>query len=191
MEGALNRSGGRSAIRVLQVVSKWPSHLHQLELGIFINSVLGHPKSPNGAYPANRRVELKRAIREAWYWLEGAALPIPHPGYLESKTLRVLSRRALKLGEEPDPVRSFGARRLPKQPLHPAIREDVWSHYHGRKFDTAVFEAMKAVEVAVRDAAKLPASGKPQNDRAGKAYEIRVMSHSPYPFNTASCPRLS
>ena len=144
-------------LRILQVLSKWPPHLHQLELGIFTNSVLGNPQSPNGAYPANRRGELERAIREAWYWLEGVALLIAHPGYVEPHTLRVLSRRALKLAEEADPVRSFGARRLPKDSLHPAIREDVWALYHRGKFDTAVFEAMKAVEVAVRDAAKLPA----------------------------------
>ncbi|WP_371933170.1 TIGR02391 family protein [Bradyrhizobium sp. CCGUVB23] len=41
--------------------------------------------------------------------------------------------------------------------MHLAIREDVWAHHHGGKFDTAVFEAMNAVEVAVRDASKLPA----------------------------------
>jgi hypothetical protein len=38
------------------------------------------------------------------------------------------------------------------------IREDVWSLYHRAKYDTAVFEAMKAVEVAVRDAGELPDS---------------------------------
>ena len=42
--------------------------------------------------------------------------------------------------------------KLPKETLHPAIREDVWSLYHRGKYDTAVFEAMKAVEVSVRDA---------------------------------------
>jgi uncharacterized protein (TIGR02391 family) len=31
----------------------------------------------------------------------------------------------------------------------------VWSLYHREKYDSAVFEAMKAVEVAVRDAAAL------------------------------------
>jgi uncharacterized protein (TIGR02391 family) len=39
--------------------------------------------------------------------------------------------------------------------LHPAIREDVWALYHRGKYETAVFEAMKAVEVAVREAAGL------------------------------------
>src|SRR5713226_2545305 len=37
------------------------------------------------------------------------------------------------------------------------FREDVWASYHRGKYDTAVFEAMKAVEVAVREAAGLSA----------------------------------
>jgi len=37
--------------------------------------------------------------------------------------------------------------------LHALIREDVWALYHRGKYDTAVFEAMKAVEVAVRQVA--------------------------------------
>src|SRR5262249_16812559 len=40
----------------------------------------------------------------------------------------------------------------------PTIREDVWSLYHRSKYDTAVFEAMKAVEVAVREAGEMPDS---------------------------------
>jgi uncharacterized protein (TIGR02391 family) len=47
-------------------------------------------------------------------------------------------------------------RRLVKDALYPAIRDDVWSLYHREKFDTAIFEAMKAVEVAVRAAAQKP-----------------------------------
>lgn len=45
--------------------------------------------------------------------------------------------------------------RMATNALHPAIREDVGSLYHRGKYDTAVFEAMKAVEVAVRDASGL------------------------------------
>ena len=39
--------------------------------------------------------------------------------------------------------------------MHASIREDVWALFHRGKYDTAVFEAMKAVEVAVRKAAGL------------------------------------
>lgn len=48
--------------------------------------------------------------------------------------------------------------RMASDALHPAIREDVWPLYHRGKYDTAVFEAMKAVEVAVRAAATLTAA---------------------------------
>jgi uncharacterized protein (TIGR02391 family) len=69
----------------------------------------------------------------------------------------MLSRRARQLAAEPDARKAFSARRIPKEVLHASIREDVWSLYHRGKYDTAVFEAMKAVEVAVRDAAGLSA----------------------------------
>jgi uncharacterized protein (TIGR02391 family) len=142
-------------LRILQVLSHWSPHI-QLELGTFTNSALGAPNQPGGHYPGANRSELQRAIREAWYWLEGEALLIPHPGYMGAHTIRMLSRRAERLADEPDPARSFSPRRLPKETLHPKIREDVWALYHRGKLDTAVFEAMKAVEVAVRDGSGLP-----------------------------------
>jgi uncharacterized protein (TIGR02391 family) len=46
--------------------------------------------------------------------------------------------------------------RMATEALHSAIREDVGPLYHRGKYDTAVFEAMKAVEVAVREAVGLP-----------------------------------
>ncbi|MER8797847.1 TIGR02391 family protein [Mesorhizobium sp. M0984] len=67
----------------------------------------------------------------------------------------VLSRRAKKLAEEADPHKTQKSRSLTKDLLNPAIREDVWALYHRGKYDTAVFEALKAVEVAVRAASGL------------------------------------
>jgi uncharacterized protein (TIGR02391 family) len=92
-------------------------------------------------------------MREAWGWLEGNALLLQHPKF--HHTVRILSRRARRLAAQPDGQRTLSARRLPKDALHLTIREDVWALYHRGKYDTAVFEAMKAVEVAVRDAAEL------------------------------------
>lgn len=104
-------------------------------------------------FPGRGREFGQMAIREAWAWLEGAALLIPAPNYDHS--IVALSRRAAKLAKEADPKKVYRARHLPKDALHPAIREDVWAYYHRGKYDTAVFEAMKAVEVAVRDASGL------------------------------------
>jgi Protein of unknown function (Hypoth_ymh) len=83
---------------------------------------------------------------------------LPDPQYIDRGAgPRVLSRRAARLARDPDPRLALGARRLHKDALHPTIREDVWALYHRGKYDTAVFEAMKAVEVAVREAAGLAA----------------------------------
>lgn len=140
-------------LRMLPVLASWPQHqaLHLMELLQLVRGT-AQPPSP---YPPDRIGDVELAIREAWAWLEGAALLIPNPRSYDS--LRILSRRARKLANEPDPRRVFSARRIPKDSLHPAIREDVWSLYHRGKYDTAVFEAMKAVEVSVREAASLTA----------------------------------
>lgn len=48
--------------------------------------------------------------------------------------------------------------RFCKETLNQAIRDKVWQHFEHGHYDTAVFEAMKAVEVAVRDAAGFSAA---------------------------------
>ncbi len=109
----------------------------------------------SGAYPGHPRHEVETAIREAWAWLEGAALLIRDPGFISPDTIRILSRKARLLAQQTDPTKVLSHRKLPKESLHPAIREDVWSLYHRGKYDTAVFESMKAVEVAVCEASML------------------------------------
>jgi Protein of unknown function (Hypoth_ymh) len=68
----------------------------------------------------------------------------------------------------PNPQRAASARRLAKDMLRPSIREDIWALYRRGKFDTAVFEAMKTVEVAVREAGGFAAAdiGSPLMSRA-------------------------
>jgi Protein of unknown function (Hypoth_ymh) len=45
------------------------------------------------------------------------------------------------------------ARLRPKEILHPNVADRVWGSFMRGEYDGAVFQAMKAVEVAVRDAA--------------------------------------
>jgi uncharacterized protein (TIGR02391 family) len=141
-------------LRILQVLGSWSPQLMQLELNFFINIEIGKPQnSVPGLYPANQRVALADAVREAWAWLEGQGLLFPDPQHMDRGSgPRVLNRRARQLAKQQDPHRAFSARRIPKEALHPTIREDVWQLFHRGKFDTAVFEAMKAVEVVVRHA---------------------------------------
>ena len=142
-------------LRMLPVLSAWRPQTNRLTLSNFTHATVGSNQHPDyiGQYPVSRRTELQFDLIEAWTWLEGVALLIPDPGWLWPSDIRMLSRRARQLAEQPDPLRAFSARRIPKDSLNPKIREDVWALYHRGKYDTAVFEAMKAVEVQVREVA--------------------------------------
>lgn len=113
-------------------------------------------------FPPDQHRALKEAVAEAWSWLEGQGLIVPRLENLRGAnpefhpTNRKLSRRGERLAREPQ--LALAARQLPKATLHPLIREDVWALYHRGKYDTAVFEAMKGVEVRVREAAALAAT---------------------------------
>ena len=66
---------------------------------------------------------------------------------------KVLIRRAQKIDDQADLKLFSRARRIKKFALHPRIAQSVWSAFMRREFDVAVFQAMKAVEVSVREAA--------------------------------------
>jgi uncharacterized protein (TIGR02391 family) len=135
---------------MLQVLAQWPPHIDRQVVPFIDGALSGYPG-------ALRRDQITLAIREAWAWLEGQGLLLSDPRYLLTES-RILSRRAQRLAGDAKSRRAISGHKLPKDTLHPAIREDVWALYHRGKYDTAVFEAMKAVEVAVRSAANLAAS---------------------------------
>lgn len=131
---------------ILQVLGRG-TYSNQLELGSFLRSaVTGYPNHP-------QREEIQQAIREAWAWLEGQGLLLQDPHFGDG--MRVVSRKGRRLAKEARARRALTGHRLAKDNLHWAIREDVWALYHRGKYDTAVFEAMKAVEVAVREVSGL------------------------------------
>ena len=92
-------------------------------------------------------------IREDWACLEGQCLLLPDPRFVDrGEGPRVLSRRAAQLAKEPDPRRALKARRLPQDLSHPNFVK-MFGILSPRKIRSAVFEPLKAVEVAVRQAA--------------------------------------
>jgi uncharacterized protein (TIGR02391 family) len=68
---------------------------------------------------------------------------------------RRLSRRARRMESEADFTSFRIARLLPREILHPKIADPVWRAYMRGEFDVAVFQAMRAVEVSVREASQL------------------------------------
>jgi len=109
-------------------------------------------------YPRRLMAETRQALREAWQWLEREGLLVPEAGDLGNSSWRVLSRRTKAFKDEQEFARYEVGRRVPRDSLHDRIRDKVWMAFMRSEFDVAAFQAMKAVEVAVREAAGLPDS---------------------------------
>jgi uncharacterized protein (TIGR02391 family) len=110
--------------------------------------------SGRAQYPRHAKAEAQLAISEAFAWLLAQGLIIPQPGMNGANGWVTLSRRARKFESEAEFTNYAIARRLPKESLHGRISNSVWQAFIRGEFDVAVFQAMKAVEVSVREAAK-------------------------------------
>lgn len=103
-------------------------------------------------YPAQYQKQISEAVTEAWVWLEREGLIAPRPQsqgewiFVTRRGKQVADRIGL------DAYRKSSI--LPRQMLHPAIVQKVWSAFIRGEYDTAVFGAFKEVEVAVRSAGK-------------------------------------
>ncbi|NJO34036.1 MAG: TIGR02391 family protein [Rhodospirillales bacterium] len=106
-----------------------------------------------GGYPANRETEVQLAVIEAWAWLEAQGLVVPEPGMNGQNGWRRFSRRARRFENEEDFAGFTSAKMLAEVKFSiPSISERVWLAFVRGEFDVAVFQAMKQVEIAVRDA---------------------------------------
>lgn len=116
------------------------------------------PTGDHPGYPRRLMAETHQALREAWQWLEREGVLVPEAGDLGNSPWRVLSRRAKKFKDEQEFVRFEVGRRIPRESLNARIRDKVWMAFMRSDFDVAAFQAMKAVEVAVREATGQPNS---------------------------------
>jgi uncharacterized protein (TIGR02391 family) len=117
----------------------------------------GNPILHN-AYPRQYQPAIGLALTEAWAWLEAQGLVVPEDDMNGRNGWRRMSRRAQKFENAAEFANYAVARMLPKEALHARISGPVWMSFMRGEFDTAAFQAMKAVEVAVREAAGLLAS---------------------------------
>ena len=98
----------------------------------------------------NSPVTVQKAIMEAWAWLESsgclAQQPQQHDGWF------FVTRCGHQLAESSDTAVFTREHTLPRHLLHPKIEQKVWSAFIRGEYDSAVFEAFKQVEVAMRSA---------------------------------------
>ena len=108
-------------------------------------------------YPPEHGQEIVKRVAEAWGWLEAHGMIATQPGN-SSADVFFVTRLGQRAGTRAGLAEFRKAIELPKERLHPAIAERCFGHFVRGLFDTAVFEAYKALEVAIREASGLPPS---------------------------------
>lgn len=113
------------------------------------NLHLTHVFDISGLHDHYKDDRVEPALIEAWAWLvrEGLIVQKNSEGWF------FVSRRGKRLLDRPTDFAAYQRSNiLPKASLHPVIAERVWSNFIRGEYDTAVFQAFKEVEVAVRTA---------------------------------------
>lgn len=110
--------------------------------------------------PVNREKikQYKEALVEAYAWGFTEGLFTFDPNNMINNWWRV-SRRGRLLTKPVDVLTLASRELLPKAFLHPTIAEYAAPIFHAGRFDSAVFEAFKQVEIAVRQASGLKLDG--------------------------------
>jgi uncharacterized protein (TIGR02391 family) len=100
-------------------------------------------------YPEEHWNKLSSAFMVAWNWLlrEGLIAPVPAPG---AHNEHFVTERGKRIANAADFTAYVKASLLPRQLLHPVIAQKVWAPFLRGDYDTAVFQAFKEIEVAVR-----------------------------------------
>lgn len=99
----------------------------------------------------SERKKITEALMEAWFWLEREGLLAPGVG--PNRDTYFITRRGRRLKDVANLEALRKANLFPKDLLHSLIAQKVSSLFVRGEYDTAVFQAFKEVEVAVRNAA--------------------------------------
>jgi uncharacterized protein (TIGR02391 family) len=129
------------------------------QMGMFSRSAFFQDQEAKGSGPlrkepeyGDRQHDVIRALMEAWAWLQGEGFLVMDVSSRGNSF--ILSRRAQQLKSREDFEAYRKASLLPKGQLHPLIASEVYPAFLRGKYDTAIFEAFREVEVAVRGAGR-------------------------------------
>jgi uncharacterized protein (TIGR02391 family) len=112
-------------------------------------------------YPIQRRVEVARAVAEAWQWLQIEGLLIVSPD--QPNGYYCITRKGHRIKTPADAETYFYGNLLPPGMLHPKLAEKIRPMFLRGDYTIAVQQSFIQVEIAVRDAAGLT------NDSIGTA----------------------
>jgi uncharacterized protein (TIGR02391 family) len=114
----------------------------------------GHRQTFEG-YPSESIDLMRRTWMEAWVWLEREGLIAPDPD--KGGEWVFITRRGKSLAGHTDVEAYRHSQLLPRGLLHGRIAQKVWAEFLRGEYETAVFQAFKEVEVAVRECGAFPA----------------------------------
>jgi uncharacterized protein (TIGR02391 family) len=103
---------------------------------------------------AGKKDEVNLTLMEAWNWLQSEGFLIKDAR--QPADWYFISRRGRRLKSLDDFKAFQKASLLPKGQLHPLIAAKVYPAFLRGEYDTAVFQAFREVEVAVRSAGRFP-----------------------------------
>jgi uncharacterized protein (TIGR02391 family) len=101
----------------------------------------------------DKQPQVSDALMEAWAWLQSAGLLVERAG---SAGWFFISRRGKQVTSRDEFAAYLKAQMLPKRQIQPLIAAKVYPAFLRGEYDTAIFQAFREVEVAVRQAGKFP-----------------------------------
>ena len=100
-------------------------------------------------YAGQHLAEFQEHLMEAFVWLEREMLVAPQPN--QNGEWRFITRRGKRLLDEEDFSAYTQGEMLPSDTLHPILVRKAKPLFLRGDYDTAIFQAFKAVEVMVRN----------------------------------------
>jgi len=101
-------------------------------------------------YDVGKREQIGKVIRRAWKMLEDNDLVEEPDAYNGKNGYRVPTEKGKAVAAGIDLAGAKIRSRFTKDMFHPALPDSAWNAFRVGDYDTAVFEALKAVEIAVR-----------------------------------------
>jgi len=144
----------------------------------FFNSLAHQPEYPG----YQDKVDL--VLMEAWGWLESAGFLARVPDTVGARF--VVTRRGLLLKSREDVAAYRKASLLPKAQIHPLIASRVYPAFLRGEYDTAIFQAFREVEVAIRRACQFP--HELVGEKLMRAAFASVKGSSPGPLTDTQLP---
>jgi uncharacterized protein (TIGR02391 family) len=133
----------------------------------------------------DRQPEVNQALMEAWAWLQSAGLLVERAS--SGGGWFFVSRRGKQIMSRNDFDAYRKASLLPKDQLHPMIASKVYPAFLRGDYDTAVFQAFREVEVAVRTAGNFGPDDY-GTDLMRKAFRASRNNQSPGPLTDTQLP---